>query len=192
MFFMYGQNYIYEPVYYSTPVIYASFTKLPSLLSNLELGYYPSYYYAWNPFQFSDIETTSIYAWILTTIILINYRRSERAVVLYSSRRSNGYERQNPNYSFLKKYNVTNRYELDQRRGSRNEIVNSNGRTNPKRLYSKQNKFFREAAPQRGNSKEITLQTGPLLQEKQHKEETLTEIILRPLLQEKQLHKEKL
>jgi hypothetical protein len=41
--------------------------------------------------SFSDIETTSIYAWILTTIIIM-LRRSERAVVLYSSRRSNGYE----------------------------------------------------------------------------------------------------
>jgi hypothetical protein len=70
--------------------------------------------------------------------------------------------------------NVTNRYELDQRRGSRNEIVNSNGRT---------------------NSKEVILKTEQVLQEKQlHKEETLTEITLQtgPLLQEKQLHKRKL
>jgi hypothetical protein len=62
-FFMYGQNYIYEPVYYSTPVIYASLTP----------NYRP-YYPTWNwgiirliimlgiHSQFSDIETTSIYA----------------------------------------------------------------------------------------------------------------------------------
>jgi hypothetical protein len=61
---MYGQNYIYEPVYYSTPVIYASFWT-PN---------YRPYYPTWNwgiirliimlgiHSQFSDIETTSIYA----------------------------------------------------------------------------------------------------------------------------------
>jgi hypothetical protein len=59
--FMYGQNYIYEPVYYSTPVIYASSPN------------YRPYYPTWNwgiirliimlgiHSQFY-IETTSIYA----------------------------------------------------------------------------------------------------------------------------------
>jgi hypothetical protein len=57
--------------------------------------------------------------------------------------------------------NVTNRYELDQRRGSRNEIVNSNGRTNSQRLYSKQNKFFKKQLHKEETLTEITLQTGP-------------------------------
>jgi hypothetical protein len=76
-------------------------TKLPSLLSNLELGYYPSYYYAWNPFPiFRYRNNINICLNINNNYNYVN-RRSERAVVLYSSRRSNGYERQNPNYSFL-------------------------------------------------------------------------------------------
>jgi hypothetical protein len=67
----------------------------------------------------------------------VNYRRSERAVVLYSSRRSNGYEETKSKLFFSRRNtNVTNRYELDQRRGSRNEIVNSNGRTNSQRGYT--------------------------------------------------------
>jgi hypothetical protein len=76
--------------------------------------------------------------------------------------------------------NVTNRYELDQRRGSRNEIVNSNGRTNSQRGYTQnRTSSSREAAPQRGNSNRDYTANRTLLQEKQlHKEETLTEIIL--------------
>ena len=50
--FMYGENYIYEPIYYSTPVIYASFwsANYRPYYSSWNWGYYPSYYYAWNPF----------------------------------------------------------------------------------------------------------------------------------------------
>jgi hypothetical protein len=79
--------------------MHLSDTKLPSLLSNLELGYYPSYYYAWNPFPiFRYRNNINICLNINNNYNYVNYRRSERAVVLYSSRRSNGYERQNPNY----------------------------------------------------------------------------------------------
>jgi hypothetical protein len=88
--------------------------------------------------------------------------------------------------------NVTNRYELDQRRGSRNEIVNSNGRTNSQRGYTQNRTSSSEKQLHKEETlTEITLQTGPLLQKKQLHKETLTEITLQtgPLLQEKQLHK---
>jgi hypothetical protein len=45
-----------------------------------------------------------------------------------------------------------------------NEIVNSNGRTN---FILKTEQVLQEAAPQEETLTEITLQTGPLLQEKQ-------------------------
>ena len=50
--YMYGQNYIYEPVYYSTPIIYASFwvSNYQPYYSNWYWNYYPSYYYSWNPY----------------------------------------------------------------------------------------------------------------------------------------------
>jgi hypothetical protein len=64
-----GQNYIYEPVYYSTPVIYASFWTLP---------YYPtwnwgipSYYYAWNPFPIFRYRNINICLNINTIIIML-------------------------------------------------------------------------------------------------------------------------
>ena len=155
--FMYGQNYIYEPVYYRTPVIYASFwtPNYRPYYPTWNWGYYPSYYYAWNPFPiFRYRNNINICLNINNNYNYVNYRRSERALVLYSSRRSNGYERQNPNYSFSRRNtNVTNRYELDQRRGSRNEIVNSNGRNNSQRDYTQnRTSSSREAVTQRGNS----------------------------------------
>ena len=50
--YMYGENYIYEPVYVHNPVIYTSFwvNNYHPYYSNWYWNYYPSYYYAWNPF----------------------------------------------------------------------------------------------------------------------------------------------
>ena len=155
--YMYGQNYIYEPVYYSTPLIYASFwsANYRPYYSTWNWGYYPSYYYAWNPFPiFRYRNNINIRLNINNNYNYVNYRRSERATVLHNSRRSNGYERQHPNYSFSRRNtNVTNRYELDQRRGSKNEVGYSNRRTGSSRDYS-QNRTSpsSQATPQRGNS----------------------------------------
>ena len=181
--FMYGENYIYEPVYYSTPVIYASFwsPNYRPYYSTWNWGYYPSYYYAWNPFPvFRYRNNINISLNINNNYNYVTNRRSNRAVVLHNSRRSNGYERQNPNYSFSRRNaNVTNRYELDQRRGSRNETGYSNRRAvtsreaGPQRAGSSrdysQNRTnsSNQATPQRGNSQREYSQnrTNPSSQE---------------------------
>ncbi|RTZ05105.1 hypothetical protein EKM05_13835 [Flavobacterium sp. GSP27] len=155
--FMYGQNYIYEPVYYSTPVIYASFwsTNYRPYYSTWNWNYYPSYYYAWNPFPvFRYINNININLNINNNYNYVNNRRSNRAVVLHNSRRSNGYERQHPNASFSRRNStVNNRHELDQRRVSRNKTGYSNRRAIVQREYS-QNRTSpsRQAAPQRAQS----------------------------------------
>jgi hypothetical protein len=69
----------------------------------------------------------------------VNYRRSNQAVVLYNSRRSNGYERQHPNNNFSRRNtNVSNRYELEQRRSNRNEINYSQNRSQSSRVNTSQ------------------------------------------------------
>lgn len=155
--FMYGQNYIYEPVYYNTPLIYASFWS-PNYMPyypTWNWGFYPSYYYAWNPFPiFRYRNNININLNINNNYNYVNYRTSQRAMVLHNSRRSNGFERQHPNHSFSRRNaNVTNRYELDQRRGSRNEIGYSNRNGESSRNYS-QNRTSpsRETITQRGGS----------------------------------------
>lgn len=121
--FMYGNNYIYEPVYYTTPRIYASFwlTNYRPYCSSWSWNFYPSYYYTWNPFPVyryrnnidNCLNTYNNYNYV-------NYRRSSLAINIYNSKRSKGYEKLHPNHSFSKRNNdVKNRYELDSKRNTR-------------------------------------------------------------------------
>ncbi|WPR72891.1 hypothetical protein SLW70_07160 [Flavobacterium sp. NG2] len=121
--YLYGPNYIYEPVYYSSPLIYASFcvSNYRPYVSSWYWNYYPSYYYAWRPYPIyryrSNIHVSINFN---NSYNYVNYRRSNYAPVLYSSRRSNGYARLYPEQSFSRRNSsVNNRYELDQRRSSR-------------------------------------------------------------------------
>jgi hypothetical protein len=169
--YMYGRNYIYEPVYHSTPLIYASFwvSNYRPYCSAWDWGYYPSYYYSWNPFPvFRYRNNISLCLNINNNYNYVNYRRSDRAAYIYNSRRSNGYERQHPDYSFSRRNSdVNNRYELDQRRvsrnvGSRNEIGYSQNRTgyqrgnSPQRTESTRDYSQNRIDSQRGNSPQRT------------------------------------
>jgi hypothetical protein len=138
--YLYGANYIYEPVYYTTPVLYASFWR-PSYrpyCSTWNWGYYPSYYRAWNPFPvFRYRNNINISLNFNNNYNYVNYRRSNQAIVLYNSRRSNGYERQHPHYSFShRNATVTNRYELDRQRSSRGNVTYANRRTSSENRYN--------------------------------------------------------
>ena len=174
--YMYGQNYIYEPVYYATPLIYASFwmPNYSPYYSSWSWNYYPSYYYAWNPFPIFRYRNNVNYC--LKTYYrndnynYVNNRRSSYAATIYNSRRSNGYERQYPNSSFERRNStVANRHELDQIRNtrnaaSRNEVgffqngsesprVSDPRRTESQRDYfQNRNESPRVSAPQRTES----------------------------------------
>ena len=162
--FMYGPNYIYEPVYYRTPVIYASFWSYNyrPYVSNWYWNFYPSYYYAWNPYPvYRYRNNIQISLNFYNNYNYVNYRRSNQAVVLYNSRRSNGYERQYPNYAFNRRYtNVTNRYELDQRRGTRNNDYSSrNGNINSREITGRRTVTQRDYSQNRRNtSREVAPQ----------------------------------
>jgi hypothetical protein len=83
---MYGQNYIYEPIYYNTPLIYNSFGYYRPYVSNWYWDYYPSYYYAWNPFPvYRYRNNIQVSLNINNNYNYVNYRRSNQAVVLYNS-----------------------------------------------------------------------------------------------------------
>jgi hypothetical protein len=121
--FMYGPNYIYEPVYYRTPTIYASFWigNYRPYYSSWNWNYYPSYYYAWNPFpvyRYRNNINNCIN--VHNSYRYVSYRNSYRAQEIYASRRHNAYEKKYPNYSFSRRNNeIVNRYELDRRRDTR-------------------------------------------------------------------------
>ncbi len=124
--YMYGNNYIFEPEYYNTPRIYASFwmSNYRPYYSNWSWNYYPSYYYTWNPCPIYRYQNNINNC--LNTYNDYNYvscRRSNIAINIYNSKRSNGYEKMHPNNSFSRRnVDVNNRFELDQRRNnSRND-----------------------------------------------------------------------
>uniref|UniRef100_UPI00286C54E0 hypothetical protein n=1 Tax=Flavobacterium sp. TaxID=239 RepID=UPI00286C54E0 len=122
--YLYGSNYIYEPVYYATPLIYASFwiSNYRPYCSSWNWNYYPNYYYAWNPFPvFRYRYNLGICINNYNQYNYVSYRRCNNAESMYNLHRSNSYERQHPDYAFSRRNsNVNNRYELDQRRETRN------------------------------------------------------------------------
>jgi hypothetical protein len=141
--YLYGADYIYEPVYSVAPVIYTSFwiTNYRPYISSWTWGYYPTYYYAWRPYPIYRYRNNiNVCINVNNRYNYVNYRRSYRAPVLYESRRAYGYERMRPNNSFAQRHsNVNNRYELDQRRvasreTNRNSNVYNSNRSNTNRV----------------------------------------------------------
>jgi hypothetical protein len=128
--YMYGTNYIYEPVYVQPPVIFTSFWigGYNPYRSSWYWGYYPTYYHYWRPYPIHryrrnvhvHINTHNHYNYV-------NVRRSTRAVALYNGRRANYAERQYPSRSFSSRNtNVNNRRELEQVRKT-NKTETRNG-----------------------------------------------------------------
>ena len=118
--FMYGQNYIYEPIYNLRPQIYASFWSgnYNPYFSPYYWNYYPDYYSYWNPYPvFRYRRNVNVFINLDNTYNYVNIRRCQDQYSMYSSRRANGYEAMHPNRSFSQRNdNLTNRYELDRGR----------------------------------------------------------------------------
>ncbi len=148
--YLYGQNYIYEPIYMHHPLIFGIFwtnTYRP-YYSPWYWNYYPVYYSPWNPYPiFRYRRNVNVYINYENHYNYVNIRRSDRALNLYGARRTDGYEKMYPGRSFNQRNTASsNRYDLDQTRnntprGGRNENqvrditsptrTNTPGRNNP-------------------------------------------------------------
>ncbi|MFT7351514.1 MAG: hypothetical protein ACI9XR_001265 [Flavobacterium sp.] len=132
--YMYGNNYIYEPVYVATPIIYTSFwtPRYSPYVSSFNWGDYPSYYSFWNPYPvFLYRNNISIHINLYNTYNYVNNRHCLVAYNNYYGRRANGYERQYPNRSFNNRNSgFTNRYDYDKSRSRKDVAYNVNGRSN--------------------------------------------------------------
>ena len=166
--FMYGQNYIYEPVFFNTPIIYSTFwtPNYRPYYSSWNWNYYPSYYHAWNPFPvFRYRNNINICLTNNNYYNYVNHRTSDRAVVLHNSRRSNGYEILHPEYSFSRRNaSVTNRHELIQDRISRNEAGYRDRNAAETRDYVQGNRSSRQ------NTVENRLSSGNNVQSRSSRE----------------------
>ncbi|MGL2993472.1 hypothetical protein [Flavobacterium sp. TSSA_36] len=121
--FMYGPNFIYEPVYYSTPAIYASFysNRYRPYCSSWNWNYYPSYYVSWRPTPIyhyrsnvaNCIDVHNYYHYV-------SYRKSYYAPTICAANRQNDYEKRYPDHSFSKRNSsVANRYDLEGKKANR-------------------------------------------------------------------------
>lgn len=149
--YMYGRDYIYEPVYYNTPQIYASFwvSNYRPYYSSWNWNFYPSFYYTWSPFPVfryrhninSCLNPHNQYNYV-------NNRRSCNAISIYNSRRFDGYEREHPEYSFSRRNsNIANRYELDQKRNSGNGYKNGVGHSQNRSYFQRDYSQNRNESP---------------------------------------------
>jgi hypothetical protein len=132
--YLYGDNYIYEPVYNVAPPIYTSFwvTNYRPYYSTWGWNFYPTYYVAWRPYPvYRYRNNINICINVHNSYNYVSHRRSYRAPVLYQARRSYGYEKQYPNRSFAQRHsNVNNRHELEQRRIANRESNRNNSYNN--------------------------------------------------------------
>lgn len=170
--YMYGANYIYEPVYVHTPVIYTTFwvSNYRPYYSSWYWGYYPSYYYYWNPFPiFRYRNHIHLHINFGHSYHYVSHRRCASVYNNYYGRRGNGYERMHPNRSFAHRNSgYSNRYELDSKRNiksprNRSEISSNSPRgTRETRAYNETTPRTRTETSNprnnetRGNSPRVT------------------------------------
>lgn len=120
--YIYGQNYIIEPVFYQTPFIVSWFwtPRYHSWFSPYSWGYYPRHYRYRHPLHI-DLYLSHIHGCINYSH---HYRyndnwRSQDAYRIHNSISRNDYSTRYPERSYNKRNSETvNRYEMDKRRNS--------------------------------------------------------------------------
>jgi hypothetical protein len=154
--YMYGANYIYEPIYVNTPLIYTSFWvgNYHPYYSSWYWGYFPTYYYAWEPFPVFRYRSRIGYC--INNHYQYNYvtyRRCEGAYNSYRGRRSNGYESRYPNRSFqARRGEYANRYELDKTRNIRTVGTRGDQHATPDRVSPRVSGGLRNESPRASGS----------------------------------------
>jgi hypothetical protein len=128
--YVYGNNYIYEPIYNSIPIIFNYFglANYHPYYSQWNWEYYPRYYYKWRPFPILNYRNNiGLHINFNYQYRFANNRRCHAAYQNYYERRGNYYERTFPNRSFgYRNQGFSNRYELNQTRSVRDITYGSN------------------------------------------------------------------
>lgn len=121
--YMYGSNYIYEPIFIVRPPLYSNFwvTNYRPYRSYYGWNRYPTFYRAWSPYSY-NIYHQNVYVHINHNNYY-NYSNTiynSNANNYYHKYRSNGYEQKYPHRDFAHRTSQTNKYEYDrvQREGN--------------------------------------------------------------------------
>ena len=156
--YMYGSNYIYEPVYFVRPVLYSNFwvNNYRPYRSYYRWNNYPTFFTYWNPYGYSHYHQ-NIYAHLnhnnyynySTNIYNTNVNN------YYRKYRNNGYEQKYPNRDFKHRTSQVNKYDFDRQQGRSPQVVNS---ARP----SKANATARAAATSRSQSAAVTTNSNEI------------------------------
>lgn len=156
--YMYGSNYIYEPVYVVRPPLYTSFwvNKYRPYRSYYGWNNYPTFFTYWRPYNYNHYHQ-NVYAHInhnnyynySTTIYNVNANN------YYHKYRNNGYEQKYPNRNFAHRTSQTNRYDYDrlQKENGRSPQVTTSAR--PTSTYRSENKSTMQSTRPTSTSRAI-------------------------------------
>lgn len=130
--YVYGTNYVVQPVYVRPPLITAWFwaTAYRAWRSPYSYGRYPSYYRPWRPYPSHDYRhRVSHHKHSHYSYGYRNGKRSKYSSALYSSSRRNDYGSKHKAQSFNKRNKGSkNRYELTQKSSkTKVNVVNKKG-----------------------------------------------------------------
>ncbi|MCK5825300.1 MAG: hypothetical protein KAG96_07845 [Ichthyobacteriaceae bacterium] len=136
--YMYGPNYIIEPVFVAPPVIFRVFwvPRYTVWHSPWYWGYHPPYYHAWRPYPpYRYHNNVNVNINIRNNYRVTTVRRSRTAVNIHSRSRQNYYARTYPKRSFSRRnVGVSNRNTLIVNRNTNVNVKRKNGnRTNVKK-----------------------------------------------------------
>lgn len=138
--YFYGNNFIYEPIYETTPLIF------DKLLTQTYIVYSPKWNWKFYPEYFKSWETLLLYRFVKNINSFIGYnnvcnytnqRKNQDLANIYEKIKNNHYEKLYPTKSFNdRNKNIGNIYELSQL-VIENKTKNKNLISNPKTLLNK-------------------------------------------------------
>jgi hypothetical protein len=120
--YMYGPNYIIEPVYVRPPVIFTWFwgPRWVVWYSPWYYGYYPSYWTRWNPYPYHAYYShVHSHMYVHHTYHYVPYRSSAVCKTLSQEVYRGDLAKEKPAMAFTaRQTDVRNKYELDNKRGT--------------------------------------------------------------------------
>ena len=136
---LYGANYIYNPVYYRTPILLSLFwnSNYRPYYSNWRWNYYPKHYYSWNSRPYYKYHSSHSYSLNNYHNNSQNYRRNHYTEDTYKTKYNN--QRYNYNSSNRTQYETNynedrkNTNEYDYRGGTNDANRNRNENENYRR-----------------------------------------------------------
>lgn len=121
--YMYGANYIYEPIYVVRPPLFSNFwiTNYRPYHSYYRWNRYPTFFTFWSPYTYNQYHQ-NVYVHINHNNYY-NYSSTiynSSASDYYRKYRSNGYEQKYPHRDFKHRTSQVNRYDYDRIQSKRN------------------------------------------------------------------------